>query len=156
MSTFNFQSNNEGETNALAMKLASVLQKGDIVLLKGDLAAGKTHFVKGVAEEIGYDRNSVNSPTFNIANFYETDQTTLLHIDLYRIKTLDEFNDLGLYDYFEESIVCIEWGGLVKEILEEYLLVTFELVGEATDKREISFSYFGNTFPSRIKAVLKQ
>ena len=110
---------------------------GDLIILDGDLGAGKTHFVKGFTE--GYSsKDLVTSPTFSIANFYRTNKFDILHIDLYRISTVEEFKDLGLTDYFDQSIVLIEWGKKFEDYFDEYMLVSFESKGD--NERLIMFA----------------
>jgi tRNA threonylcarbamoyladenosine biosynthesis protein TsaE len=133
-------SKSEERTKNMAKAIAHLFRPGDVIVLDGDLGAGKTHFVKGFAEGF-HSADIVTSPTFSIANFYRTDRFDLLHIDLYRIATADEFHDLGLSDYFDRSIVLIEWGMKFSECLDEYLLVSFKL--ENDGDRLISFSARG-------------
>ena len=97
---FSIISSNEAHTCDIARKIAPLFQPGDTIILDGNLGAGKTYFVKGFSDGF-HTVDVVNSPTFSIANFYRAGLTELLHIDLYRISTIDELNDLGLFDYFE-------------------------------------------------------
>ncbi|MDR2120008.1 MAG: tRNA (adenosine(37)-N6)-threonylcarbamoyltransferase complex ATPase subunit type 1 TsaE [Tannerella sp.] len=140
---FQLISTHEECTKNTARTIASFFRPGDVVVLDGDLGAGKTHFVKGFAEGL-HSTDTVTSPTFAIANFYRTDAFSLLHIDLYRIETIDEFNDLGLSDYFDSAIVLIEWGLKFPEYPDEYLLVSFEL--KDGGDRLISFGAKGGKY----------
>ena len=85
------------QTARVAAVLSPHLTPGDVVLLTGDLAAGKTTFVKGVVTALG-STNPVTSPTFTLAQFYSTERGQVLHIDAYRLSGLAEFRDLGLDD----------------------------------------------------------
>ena len=153
MNTYQIVSEDEKETKKIANAISQSFQKGDLILLNGELGTGKTHFVKGFAD--GYNYNGdVTSPTFNIANFYENDLITLLHIDLYRIETIEEFNDLGLFEYFSDSIVLIEWGDKFAEYFNEYFSVNIEHF--ENDKRRISFRVNGNNHSSKIKEIEKK
>jgi len=135
--TFQILSKSQEETINIARKAALCFHPGDLIILDGDLGAGKTHFVKGFTE--GYNsQDLVTSPTFSIANFYRTGKFDILHIDLYRILTLGEFKDLGLTDYFDQSIVLIEWGLKFADYFDEYMLVSFESKGD--NERLISFT----------------
>jgi tRNA threonylcarbamoyladenosine biosynthesis protein TsaE len=100
------------ETIAFGRKLASVLSPPLVVLLRGDLGAGKTTLVKGIAEGFGAARaEDVTSPTFTLVHEYRGPQTTLYHIDLYRIDTERELETLGLDDLLGPNcILLIEWG----------------------------------------------
>ena len=123
---------------------------GDILILEGDLGAGKTHFVKGFADGIN-STNVVTSPTFSIANFYKSPGITLLHIDLYRINTLNEFYDLGLIDYFDQSVTMIEWGMKFEDYVEGFLLITIEIRDD--NSRLISFESKGDNYNSIIDSI---
>ncbi len=96
------------ETKSIARKIAKSFNVGDLIILDGNMGAGKTHFVQGVLQAYEYPEKVI-SPTFNIANFYETKTVTVLHIDLYRIEDIEEFDDLGIIEYFDSSIVFMEW-----------------------------------------------
>ena len=99
------------ETLAIAESFAKELKKGDVVLLSGELGAGKTTFTKGIARALGV-KDVVTSPTFTIVKEYEGDSLNLYHMDLYRVA--GDTIDLGLEDYFErkDGVVVIEWNCL--------------------------------------------
>ncbi len=100
------------ETYALANSLASELDGGEIILLEGDLGAGKTTFTKGLAKALGVSEE-VTSPTFSLLNVYESGRVKLNHIDLYRIENEDELAELGILDSFDDdSVTVIEWNKL--------------------------------------------
>jgi tRNA threonylcarbamoyladenosine biosynthesis protein TsaE len=100
------------ETIALGKELAASLAPPKLVLLRGDLGAGKTTLVKGIAE--GFEaasQNDVTSPTFTLIHEYRAPSATLYHIDLYRVDTQRELETLGLDDLMDErSVLLIEWG----------------------------------------------
>jgi tRNA threonylcarbamoyladenosine biosynthesis protein TsaE len=99
----------EAETAAVARRLAPTLAPGTTVLLHGDLGAGKTAFVRGLAEGLGIDPAEVSSPTFTIVQEYRGPRLTLQHVDLYRL-TAPEIEDLALDDLLEaDTIMAIEW-----------------------------------------------
>lgn len=101
------------ETVRVASTLAARLRAGDVVLLTGDLGAGKTTFVKAVAEALGAT-DPVTSPTFTLAQHYPTPTVPIVHVDTYRLADIAEYRDLGLDDaYPPESVFLIEWGELV-------------------------------------------
>ena len=135
---FSIESNSEEETCAIARKIARFFHPGDAIILDGDLGAGKTYFVKGFTAGL-QSKDLVSSPTFSIANFYRTDTADILHIDLYRISFVEEFKDLGLLDYFEQSVVLIEWGKKFAEYFDAYFLISFEINDDTS--RTITFSH---------------
>jgi tRNA threonylcarbamoyladenosine biosynthesis protein TsaE len=99
----------EDETAAAGEQLARTLEAGDVVLLYGDLGAGKTAFVRGMARGLGADPDEVSSPTFTLVQQYTGAGPTLYHVDLYRLDP-DEIDDLGLDDLVSgDDIVAIEW-----------------------------------------------
>ena len=151
---FSIISDSEENTRLIAQKIAPLFRSGDILILDGDLGAGKTCFVKGFTDGLR-SKDEVNSPTFSIANFYRTrQQFDILHIDLYRIETVDEFNDLGLFDYFEQSVTLIEWGKKYIAFFDACLIISFQIEDE--NKRVLIFEYQGNNSVSRMNEIKMQ
>ncbi len=135
-----FHTDSAEETIALGAKLASMLREARVVLLRGDLGAGKTTMVKGIAEAFqAAEQEDVTSPTFTLVHEYRGPERTLFHIDLYRIDTERELATLGLDDLSNEegNILLIEWGEKFPRLVQ---LRDFEIrlqrVGE--NGREIS------------------
>ena len=126
-------------TGAVAALLASHLRSGDVVLLKGGLATGKTTFVKAVASAMG-SQAVVTSPTFTLAHFYPFEGGTILHIDAYRLSGIHEYRDLGLDDYLDDSVTLVEWGEKVADDFPCHLMVEFHCDSTAPDLRVVAFS----------------
>lgn len=106
---------NEKETINAAKEYAKTLKTGDVVLLKGDLGAGKTEFVKGVAEYFGF--TGVTSPTYAYLNVYGD---YIYHYDCYRLSSGEDAEALGLTDYFGKDDIClIEWPENIESVLPE-------------------------------------
>jgi len=99
----------EDETAALGREVATTLSAGDVLLLYGDLGAGKTAFVRGLAEGLGIPREEVSSPTFTLIQEYRGGRLPLFHVDLYRIEDPREFDELGLDEIAEGGVLAIEW-----------------------------------------------
>ncbi len=99
----------EAETGAVGRDLAARLHAGDVVLLYGDLGAGKTAFVKGLAEGLDVSRDDVSSPTFTLIQEYRGGRLTLYHADLYRLNDPREIEDLGLDEIAADGVLAIEW-----------------------------------------------
>src|SRR6185503_11862098 len=102
------------ETARVAGALARSVRVGDAILLRGELASGKTAFVQELVAALG-SKVEVTSPTFTLAQFYPTPAGTFLHIDAYRLSSVAEFRDLALEDYVGESITAVEWGDIVQQ-----------------------------------------
>jgi tRNA threonylcarbamoyladenosine biosynthesis protein TsaE len=99
----------EAETETFGVQLAATLRDGDVLLLHGDLGAGKTAFVRGLARGLGANPDEVSSPTFTIVQSYRGPTLTLVHVDLYRLSPA-EVDDLALDDLREPgSVLAIEW-----------------------------------------------
>jgi len=125
------------ETIAYGRELAAELAPPRIVLLSGDLGAGKTTLVKGIAEGFHAARaEDVTSPTFTLIHEYRSPRATLYHIDLYRIETQREFDTLGLDDLLApDSILLIEWGEKFPRLVRDRdIEITLERVAE-TERR---------------------
>lgn len=116
-----FRSPSPEATHAVARALSSVLEEGGLVIaLRGPLGAGKTGFVKGLAEGLGLDPGLVTSPTFVIANEYPLDERglRLVHVDLYRLETAAELEAAGLLDVLDERcILAVEWADRIPSAL---------------------------------------
>jgi tRNA threonylcarbamoyladenosine biosynthesis protein TsaE len=100
--------NSPAETEQVGMLLGERLRAGDVVLLVGELGAGKTTFVRGVAQGTG-SRAGVASPTFQLVRIYPG-RVQLAHIDLFRVESSSELRDLGLEELAEQGAVVVEWG----------------------------------------------
>lgn len=110
------------ETQRLAEALATVLADGDLLVLTGDLGAGKTCFTQGLGRGLGVSER-ITSPTFTLANRYHG-RLTLNHLDVYRLDSAAESADLGLSELLEDGVTVIEWGDRIEEVLPHgYLLV---------------------------------
>jgi len=124
------------ETMRLGERLAERLRPGDIVALYGDLGAGKTHLVKGIARALGVDDAAVSSPTFTIVHEY-AGKYPIYHIDAYRVDDPDEFYELGYEDYFYgEGLCLIEWPSRIESLLPDDAL-RLRLTHQGGDRRRI-------------------
>lgn len=121
------------ETRALASALAALLRPGDVVLLTGEMGAGKTAFTQGLGAGLGIvDR--ITSPTFTIAQTYEGGRLRLHHLDVYRLEHLHEALDIGLAEMVDDgSVAVIEWGDVVVPVLPADYLELRIAFGEADE-----------------------
>jgi tRNA threonylcarbamoyladenosine biosynthesis protein TsaE len=121
----------EDETATLGRELAATLSAGDVLLLYGDLGAGKTAFVRGLAEGLGVSRDEVSSPTFTLIQEYRGGRLTLFHVDLYRIEDPREFDELGLDEIAEDGVLAIEWAERLPAPPSHAVRVSIEHAGES-------------------------
>lgn len=131
-----FTTNTPEETIALGKKFVRQLNTGAIVCLRGELGAGKTHFVKGMAEGLGIDRNEVQSPTFTLINEY-LGEHPLYHFDCYRMESPREALEIGAEEYFYGYGICvIEWPERIESLIPpEAIWISIK----ATDKKSRKF-----------------
>ncbi|HUE52690.1 MAG TPA: tRNA (adenosine(37)-N6)-threonylcarbamoyltransferase complex ATPase subunit type 1 TsaE [Terriglobales bacterium] len=134
MSTQEFTTQSAEETVALGRKLAAMLTPPKLVLLRGDLGAGKTTLVKGIAEGFhAASEEDVTSPTFTLVHEYRAPSVNLYHIDLYRVDTERELETLALDDLVaEDSVLLIEWGEKFPHLERERdVEIALQRVGES-------------------------
>jgi tRNA threonylcarbamoyladenosine biosynthesis protein TsaE len=135
------------DTTAFGRRLAVLLRAGDLVLLSGDLGAGKTTLTRGLGDALGV-RGAVTSPTFVIARRHPSlgDGPALVHVDAYRLGSLAEVDDLDLDASLEESVTVVEWGqGKVEELSADRLEVTLHRGSDETDEtRTVSVRAVGD------------
>lgn len=108
--------NSEIETKNLAKDIASKVDKNTVIVLSGELGAGKTKFVEGFLSYYGLE-NEISSPTFTIVNEYKNSQITIFHFDVYRLSDIDEFYAIGGEEYFSKGICIIEWGEIIEDAI---------------------------------------
>ena len=156
MNTIKYISHKEEETKKIANSLAKLLQKGDIIILSGDLGAGKTKFTEGILSFFGLE-DEISSPTFNIVNEYKTNNINLYHFDIYRLEDIDEFYEIGGEEYFEKGICIIEWGELLNPILpKDYILIKIEPVENNINSRLFTIQSHGSKFDNYLKILEKE
>ncbi|HZQ05179.1 MAG TPA: tRNA (adenosine(37)-N6)-threonylcarbamoyltransferase complex ATPase subunit type 1 TsaE [Anaerolineae bacterium] len=119
------------QTQALGARLGTLARSGDVIALQGELGAGKTNFVQGLARGLGITED-VNSPTFILANEYLSGRLPLYHIDVYRIENAEEAEGFGLDDYLNgEGVTVIEWADRIRDALpHDVLWIELEYVDE--------------------------
>ncbi|MBP3502599.1 MAG: tRNA (adenosine(37)-N6)-threonylcarbamoyltransferase complex ATPase subunit type 1 TsaE [Clostridia bacterium] len=144
---YNFISKSEKDTINFAKELASKLQKGDIIVLTGELGSGKTKFTQGFLEYFGLE-NEISSPTFTIVNEYNApNNLNIYHFDVYRLSDIDEFYAIGGEEYFENGICIIEWGEIINEALpKDYIHITFEKSDDDENYRNLKIETFGSKY----------
>lgn len=140
-------------TRDLAAALVPLLRPGDLLLLAGDMGAGKTAFTQGLGRALGVDEQ-ITSPTFNIAREYDAGAMTLHHLDVYRLERLDEVADAGLAEILDDgSIVVIEWGDVILPVLPaDFLEIRFTF-GDGDDDRVLTLRPVGPRWAARLRSI---
>jgi tRNA threonylcarbamoyladenosine biosynthesis protein TsaE len=147
-----FFSRSPEQTRRIGMRLGEVLQAGDVICLQGDLGAGKTTFVQGVAR--GWSsRDSVSSPTFILVNEYRrADEAHLFHMDAYRLDSASEAEDLDLDSMLTQGPLLIEWPERIDGLVpDERLWIKFEHVDQ--EEREMQFKAVGKRYDDLLEAL---
>lgn len=118
---FSVETSSPQQTMLVGEKLAKTVQRSVVFTLKGDLGAGKTHFVKGFVKGLGCSA-LVTSPTFTLLNVYEGGEVTVYHFDMYRLTSLEEAQELGFDEYFDlnslDGVVFVEWPENVEGLIK--------------------------------------
>ncbi|URA09795.1 tRNA (adenosine(37)-N6)-threonylcarbamoyltransferase complex ATPase subunit type 1 TsaE [Thermospira aquatica] len=133
------------ETQQIAQEIAQMIERKEIpslILLKGDIGSGKTTFVRGLLSFFHLE-DMVSSPTFSIIHQYPHPKKTIYHIDLYRIRSVEELENLGLFEFFEEkTLVLIEWPEMLVDQLNFPHTLIELFYGEEENKRLLRLSVF--------------
>jgi tRNA threonylcarbamoyladenosine biosynthesis protein TsaE len=141
------------ETQALAAALAGCAQPGDLVVLAGEMGAGKTAFAQGFARGLGID-DTVTSPTFTIVREYSGGRLALHHLDVYRLEHLREVTDLGLGEMLDEpAVMLVEWGDAVLPALGDQYLEVRIAFGAGDDDRRLELRGVGGSWPARRRVL---
>lgn len=145
MTDYQFTSTNSSETLNFAKKIAPFLEKGSILVLTGDLGAGKTKFTEGILTYFGL-QDEISSPTFTIVNEYHPKDISIFHFDVYRLTDSSEFTEIGGEEYFEKGICLMEWGETILEVLPpHYLQIQFEK-GKEENTRILTLHALGEKY----------
>ena len=122
----------EADTRAVGRKLAATLRPGDVILLAGGLGVGKTLFTSGLAAGLGVEERVV-SPSFLLVRRYRSGFLPLVHVDVYRLGSLNEFDDLEVFDLAADGAVVIEWGDALEGVIpEDHLRIDFVVEADGT------------------------
>ncbi len=150
--TMDFFSRSPEQTRRIGRRLGGALQAGDVICLQGDLGAGKTTFVQGVAQGWG-SRDAVSSPTFILVNVYRReDESRLFHMDAYRLDSAPEAAELDLDAMLAQGPLLIEWPERIDGLVpDERLWINFEHVDE--EEREMNFKATGKRYDVLLEVI---
>ncbi|MCQ3812859.1 MAG: tRNA (adenosine(37)-N6)-threonylcarbamoyltransferase complex ATPase subunit type 1 TsaE [Acidimicrobiia bacterium] len=151
MATLRCRTSNVEGTVGLAAALAQLVEEGDLLVLTGDLGAGKTAFTQGFAKALGVAA-PVTSPTFTLANRYEGD-LVVNHLDVYRLEDTQEARDLAIPELLEDGVTLIEWGERIAAALPNDHLAVCISFGDRDDDRLIALQPTGERWRSRLSAL---
>tara|TARA_B100000497_G_scaffold53114_1_gene60919 strand:+ start:151 stop:615 length:465 start_codon:yes stop_codon:yes gene_type:complete len=147
-------SNGPLETKYLAIRLKENLRNGDVILLKGEIGAGKSHFARSLIQAAMDKIEDVPSPTFTLVQTYYTTVGPIWHADLYRLNDHNDVFELGLIDVFGHETVLIEWPERLGYLKPSDAL-TVEIIILENDKREIIFSAASDMWKERLEKTLQ-
>ena len=132
-------SNSVQETEKIAYDLAAALSPGTLIFMKGDLGAGKTAFVRGLAEGLGIPPETVSSPTYTLVKEYYGGRVPLVHFDMYRIESLDDLYSIGFFDYLNgKNILAVEWSENIEEYIDSPVVTITITKLEEENRRNIT------------------
>lgn len=117
------------------------MRPGDVLLLQGDIGAGKTHFARALIQSLLSEPEDVPSPTFTLVQTYETPRSEIWHADLYRLTSPDEVVELGLTDAFEDAICLVEWPDRLAELAPQSALRLDFSLGGTEGQRKLTLSW---------------
>lgn len=147
------RSTSVADTAAIGAALAHLCKVGDVVVLAGEMGAGKTAFAKGFGAALGVT-DPITSPTFTLVHSYDAGRITLHHADIYRLSTTNEVADLALAELLEyDGIVLLEWGDVVSTSLGDHLQVLLQHDADDEDARDIEITAVGRSWATRWERV---
>lgn len=153
IATVQVRTTSAGQTQALAEALSALCRAGDVVVLAGEMGAGKTAFTQGFARGLGVS-DPVTSPTFTIVREYPGRRLNLHHLDVYRLEQIREVLELGVGEMLdEEAVMVVEWGDAVLPALGENLLEVRITFGEGDDDRRLDVSARGAAWQARSRLL---
>ena len=141
-------------TAELAQQLAHRLHPGDCLLLEGPIGAGKTHFARALIQSLMVQPEDVPSPTFTLVQTYDVASSELWHADLYRLSAVEEIEELGLLEAFDEAICLIEWPDRLAELTPAHALhLALSLDPAEEDYRHLTLSWSDAKWQSRMDEI---
>lgn len=150
LQTRTLRSDSPDDTCAFARRIAAQLRAGDVLLLGGEIGAGKTHFARCAIQALLSAPEDVPSPTYTIVQTYDTPRCEIWHADLYRLPGPSEIVELGLIDAFEDAICLVEWPDRLADLAPASALTLEFSDGGAADSRQILLSWQSGDWRDRL------
>lgn len=144
--------NSVNDTATLASEFAEILEKGDVLLFTGEIGTGKTTFIQALANKLGI-KELVTSPTFVIHMLRESGRIPLSHVDLYRLNSDDEIENIGFEEYYNAAITVVEWADRYSGFEPPYIELHFEY-GLHENERIVSIVPNGGDWNKRLNNIL--
>ena len=149
------------ETARLAIHIAGALRPGDCLLLEGPIGAGKSHFARSLIQHLLGYAEDVPSPTFTLVQTYDIANAELWHADLYRLSALEEIEELGLTEAFDDAICLIEWPDRLAELtpyhaLHLALALETDLASEHEDRRHLTLTWSDAKWQNRLGDIIRE
>ncbi len=139
------------ETASLAESLGATLMPGDCLLLSGEIGSGKTHFARSLIQSVMSEPEDIPSPTFTLVQVYDTNRGELWHTDLYRLSSLEEIEELGLSEAFNDAITLVEWPDRLGPMTPRHALsITFEADPKHETRRKLTVEWTDLKWQSRL------
>lgn len=139
------------ETNDIASKVAKVLKAGDLILFTGKIGTGKTTFIKALAVCLGV-KETVTSPSFVLHTIYEGTNVLLSHVDLYRLFSDEEVEEIGFEDYMDKSVTTVEWADRYSNFQPPYVQFHFRY-GQEESERTLTIAPNGGDWVERLSVA---
>ena len=147
--------NSPEETQALAERLGAVLAVGDVLLLEGEIGSGKTHFARALIQSLMSVPEDVPSPTFTLVQTYDTRIGEVWHSDLYRLSDINEIEELGLTQAFDEAVCLIEWPEKLEQLEPPSALrVHFQTDADHCETRHLNFGWTDPKWLRKLEGTL--
>jgi len=150
---FSFSVVNADETANLAAQIATRLTPGDVILLTGDVGAGKTHFARSLIQSVLDAPEDIPSPTFTLVQTYDTKIGDVWHADLYRLTSVFEIEELGLIDAFDTAICLVEWPDRLGPLTPANALHIAMHPGESDDARHLTMRWQDPVWADKLGAL---
>ena len=144
----------ENATRKFALALGAALKRGDIILLRGGIGAGKSFVARAVIQSLQEHPEDIPSPTFTLVQTYETSVGEIWHADLYRLSSVGEVEELGLLEAFDSAICLIEWPDILGSLIPEKALQIDIINAFQNEERQLALHYEERFWSKRLEELV--